>query len=130
MNKHFDVMLDVGAVDFKEKLLDALGVTSFDQVTFSTPQFDRTDGIVVSYFPRTIEEFDALKKLPDESLRSIGCGLWDDGHWLYPASWYWNIPVGYLVTDINDNTEPFMPGKTDDDRRFGMLAYGFKKEPK
>lgn len=44
--------------------------------------------------------------------------------WLFPAEWYAAIPAGFPVTDINGCIEPFIPGKTDDDRRFGLLAYG------
>lgn len=44
--------------------------------------------------------------------------------WLLPAEWYDSIPNGFPVIDINGCLEQFERGKTDDDRRFGMLAYG------
>ena len=122
----FNIMLDVSAPDFKEQLLDAIGVKPGDVVTFITPQFERTDGRLIYYFPKTVAEFDALKKLPHETLMKLGLGLWEEGHYLYPKEWYRNIPAGYEVVSINDEVENFIPGKTDDDTRFGMLAYGFK----
>ncbi len=50
--------------------------------------------------------------------------------WLFPAEWYEHIPKGLKIVDINGVVENFEPNKTDDDRRFGCLAYGFlqKKE--
>ena len=35
-----------------------------------------------------------------------------------------SIPAGTEIVDINYATEKFEPGKTDDDYRFGMLAFG------
>lgn len=43
---------------------------------------------------------------------------------LFPAEWYASIPAGFPIVDINGKLEDFEPGKTDDDRRFGLLAYG------
>ena len=123
-----DIMLDASAPDFKEQLLEALGVKEGDSITFCTPQFERTDGVTITYFPRTFEEFNALKKLPHATLMKLGLGLWEEGHYLYPKEWYWNIPTGYEVLSINGEVEKFVPGKTDDDMRVGMLAYGFRLE--
>lgn len=44
--------------------------------------------------------------------------------WLFPAEWYDSIPNGFPVTDINGCIELFERGKTDDDRRLGLLAFG------
>lgn len=44
--------------------------------------------------------------------------------WLIPGEWYDYIPDGYLLTDICGRQEPFKRGKTDNDIRFGCLAYG------
>jgi len=123
----FDLMLDLNDADFAGQLKEALGLSDGDEVQLITPQFDRADGRIIAYFPRTVAEFDALKKLDDHALKAIGCGLWDEGHWLYPHEWYWNIPNGYIVTDINGDEEPFVPGQSDDDKRFGCLAFGFKQ---
>lgn len=123
----FDVMLDASDPSFVDQLKAAMGLERGDTIQIVTPQFNRIDGRVISYFPRTVEEFDALKKLDDKALRAIGCGVWDEGHYLFPHEWYWNIPNGYLVVDINDEIEAFVPGQTDDDKRFGCLAFGFKR---
>lgn len=123
----FDLMLDASDVDFIEQLKSALGVKNGDTLEIITPQFERVDGRVIQYFPRSVAEFDALKLMSDSALEAVGCGVWDEGHWLYPKEWYWNIPNGYEVTDICGETEIFVPGKTDDDIRFGCLAFGFVK---
>ena len=126
----FDLMLDATDINFANQLKAALGVQDGDTVVIATPQFNRTDGKIVLYFPRTVAEFDALKVLPHDTLEKIGLGLWEEGHYLYPKEWYWNIPAGYMVDVISDKTEPFVPGETDDDIRFGCLAYGFKVDQK
>jgi len=71
---------------------------------------------------------------PKQQLRGLNQQFWpveDDEDakathelWLFPASWYEDIPNGFPIVDINGCTESFEKGKTDDDRRFGMLAYG------
>ena len=68
----------------------------------------------------------------DEALVRIGVGVWDTTdttiHYLFPAEWYDHIPAGYEIVDISERVEAFEPGKTDDDRRGGMLAYGWIRE--
>lgn len=44
--------------------------------------------------------------------------------WLFPAEWYDAIPNGFPLVDINGCNELFIKGSTDDDRRYGCLAYG------
>lgn len=88
----------------------------------------RTDGLQV---PLPVFDFGRLPQLSTETLKAIGCQKWDepdaDGNvlWLYPSEWYDHIPDGTIVTDINGKTEAFVKGQTDDDMRFGALAYGF-----
>lgn len=65
-----------------------------------------------------------------QALKEVGLRAWDepDGHgrvlMLLPGEWYQHIPRGYEIVDINGNAERFEPGVTDDDIRFGCLAYG------
>lgn len=109
--------------------LDELGdyLKKIGPVNIITPQFERTDGVVPVVPDGGEHFFDKLKNLPDETLEAIGMQRWEDGHWLYPGEWYGFIPRGYIVTDINGEDEAFIPGETDDDIRFGCLAFGFKK---
>lgn len=99
---------------------------SIGPVKIMTPQFERTNGITPVIPDGGIKFFDMLKSLEPEILKAIGLQEWDKGHWLYPVEWYDFIPNGYIVTDINNEDEPFVHGETDDDIRFGCLAYGFK----
>ena len=127
----FDVVLDETDPDFAEKLREALGLEAGETLNIITPQFDRDDGRKVTYIPKTVREYDALTRLGKDELKSVGCSLWDDEggflHWLYPAEWYDFIPDGYVMTDICGKEEKFKAGKTDNDQRFGCLAYGFKQ---
>lgn len=99
------------------------------KIVIITPQFERTDGITPSGIPSTTEEWAALPTLTSEALKALGCGIWDKEdskeHWLFPKEWYDAIPEGYPITYIDGDTEPFQKGVTDDDIRFGMLAFGF-----
>lgn len=110
-----------------KKVREMLGAGDYDEVRVTLPQFNREDGKSIRYFPTTKEEFDGLRKAPDDILKDLGLQQWEEGHWLYPAEWYDYIPEGYIVTAIDDEEKPFQRGVTSDDRRFGCLAYGFKK---
>lgn len=127
----FDVMLNINDSNFAEKLAQAIGVQKGEKVTFVTPQFDRTDGVSVGV---PVFDFKQLPNLEEETLKEIGCQKWDapddEGNvlWLFPAEWYDHIPNGTVVFDINGAEESFVKGETDDDMRFGALAYGFKRK--
>lgn len=111
-----------------DELMDFLRAESEKEggLEIITPQFNRTDEVVPVTPDGGTIWFDALKKLPYETLVAIGMGVWEDDHYLYPAEWYDFIPDGYPVIDICNKIEPFKKGVTDDDRRYGMLAFGFK----
>lgn len=125
----FDVVLYADDKNFVEQLKAAIGLEPGETLNIITPQFKRIDGRVITYFPNTPEEYAALPKLPPSTLRKIGCGGWADAggkrHWLFPAEWYPHIPAGTPVVAIGGGTEAFEPGVTDNDMRFGYLAYGF-----
>lgn len=124
----FDAMLDMSDPNFAEKFMAAIGAKPGDEVVIQTPQFERTDGLEV---PAPICDFERLRELSEDTLKAIGCQQWDepdaDGNvlWLYPAEWYAHIPDGTTIHDINGHVEQFKRGETDDDMRFGALAYGF-----
>lgn len=125
----FDVILDASDKDFTEKLRAALDLKEGEVLNIITPQFTRTDGRIITYIPSTPEEYAAIKKMDAETLKKIGCQIWDktdrNTHWLFPGEWYAYIPVGTEIIDINGDTEAFEPNVTDDDIRFGALPYGF-----
>jgi len=119
-------------IDKKTQIMSIDQLASFlkgiGPVSIRTPQFERINGIE-PVIPEGGEKwFDMLKALPPETLKAIGLQEWEKNHWLYPGEWYDFIPQGYIVTDINDENESFVHGETDDDIRFGCLAYGFKTE--
>lgn len=125
----FDVILDASSETFIEDLKKALGLKPGEALEIVTPQFERTDGRKITYRPRTAREYDALPLMEPAHLKEIGCQIWDkeggNTLWLYPHEWYEHIPAGYEIVDIRGNVEPFVPGETDDDMRYGALAFGF-----
>ena len=125
----FDTVLNMDDENFGEKLVEAIGAKPGEKIEIMTPQFDRTDGKTITYTPKSREEFEAIQKLDKAGRKAIGMGLWSDDDpelWLFPAEWYAHIPGGLAIVDISGNTETFQLGVTDDDRRFGALAFGFE----
>lgn len=122
-----DVVLDSSDPDFAEQLREAIGAKPGETIEIMTPQFTRTDGIVP---PIPQINFADLHKMPAETLKQIGLGAWDEPNekggvlWLLPGEWYNHIPEGFLLTCIDGTTSPFKRGETDDDTRYGCLAYG------
>lgn len=129
IHERFDVTLDMTDENFTKDLMKALDVKPGDTVNIMQPQFKRTDGRVIQYIPKLEREYRALPLMHPENLKKIGCQIWNSEngktHWLYPAEWYEHIPAGLEVFGICGDTKIFEPGVTDDDRRFGALAYGF-----
>lgn len=127
------VILDASDPDFAEQFTEAIGAKPGDRVEIITPQFTRTDGITPAH-PNF--SFADLHKFSPATLKAIGCGAWDEPNakgeqlWLLPGEWYNHIPEGMPLTCIDGTTEPFERGKTDDDIRYGCLAYGIIVEVK
>lgn len=58
-----------------------------------------------------------------------GFRQWDgDGLLLIPGKFYDSIPQGFEITTLSYKKEKFVSGWTDDDTRFGCLAYGIIKK--
>lgn len=126
-----DTVLSMDDPDFANKLRDALGLKEGEAVNIVTPQFNRMDGLQV---PMPQVDFAKLPTMPEETLKAIGCQKWDEPDsagnvlWLFPAEWYEHIPDGTRIISIGGEHELFKRGETDNDRRFGALAYGFERK--
>lgn len=120
------LVLDINSPTFVDDLITAIGGAP-DEVY--TPQFHRVDGLQVSAPNLTPEEWSNLGKLPLERIRQMGCQIWEETakgiHWLFPGQWYPHIPNGTKIVSICGDEKLFVSGETDDDIRFGALAYGF-----
>lgn len=127
MKTKFNTVLRMDDPDFAEKFTRAVGLKKGDILQITTPQFDRTDGLQV-HLPDI--DFTALPMMSEATLKAMGCQKWEESGilWLFPAEWYDYIPEGLIVHSINGKSYPFERGKTSSDRRFGALAYGFKRE--
>lgn len=109
--------------NFAKKLADAIGIKPGDTVEIRTPQFEREDGLEPIENPTDL--FAILHTLFPETLKEIGMRPWGErGLWLFPYQWYAHIPEGMELMCIDGEIEPFKIGVTDDDMRFGVLAYG------
>lgn len=103
---------------------DCLGVGDYEQVRCVLPTFERTDSKRITYIPKTKQQFDDLKKAPDDILVDIGMQKWKKNIWLFPFEWYDSIPEGYEIITIMGKIKHFEHGVTDDDMRFGALSFG------
>ena len=99
------------------------------EIVMIGPQFEREDGLTVAAPSCSFEE---LREKSAEDLLQMGCGVWDEPDengkvlMLFPKEWYSLIPAGYSVEVISGETESFQPDITDNDYRFGCLAYGVR----
>lgn len=123
-------VLDQSDPNFEAKLRAAISAMPGEKITILTPQFERTKDMPP---PTGVpSDWDALRLFSQADLKSMGCGVWNHPDerglvlMLFPGEWYRAIPAGYEIVDINGHREPFEPGVTDDDIRFGCLAYGIE----
>lgn len=76
----------------------------------------------------SIEEWDGLGEKSISELRRLGLSEWrlfdEEIVMLFPGEWYPLIPKGLPITYIDSESDFFEPGKTDNDTRFGYLAFG------
>ena len=69
-----------------------------------------------------------------KELIKLGFSKWDKPNkigetlMLIPGKLFDSIPKGFPIVDINGQSEKFDPKKTDNDTRFGCLAYGVLKK--
>jgi len=82
----------------------------------------------------TKQEFNELKGKSIPLLKKRGFRVWDEVKGgvliLIPGKMYDQIPNGVTLIDINEKKMVFRSGKSDNDVRFGCLAYGFIKKNK
>ena len=125
----FDEVLNLNDPDFAAKFMAALGVKPGDTLELATPQFARTDGLTPAL---SIDDWSALRNCSRATLKAMGCQAWDEPDergkvlMLFPHEWYKLIPSGYEIIDINGERELFQRGVTDDDMRYGTLAFGLE----
>ena len=125
----FDAVLYMDDPDFIEKFKAAIGAKPGEQIEIVTPQFERTDGVTPV---ASIDSWERLRTLSIADLKLLGCGAWDAPDergmvlMLFPKEWYPHIPAGYSIVGISGRHEQFSPGETDNDYRYGCLAYGIE----
>lgn len=127
-------MINLNDPDAAEQLAAAIGVKPGDTVRIVTPQFTRpaSEGKAPPY-PGDAT-FARLAGLSDAERRALGLRPWNkpgDGDafgggvlWLLPGEWYDYMPRRARLVSISGRAEAFDRGVTDNDTRFGCLAYG------
>lgn len=114
---------------FAEDFATLLGIAPGDTIEFIGPQFTRTDGVNVQPPPTTPEGWANLAVISRDELFAMGIGLWaetdDYTHFLFPGEWFNFIPEGLPMVCINGQEETFSRVDSDNDTRYGCLAYGF-----
>lgn len=125
-------MLNMDSQTFATDFATAIGLQPVEKLEIVTPQFERTDGVQVPVMV-DFNDWENLHEKDEATLLALGFGVWDETekgkHWLFPKEWYDIIPDGHPITDISGNQEEFKRGETDDDYRYGCLAYGFIQSP-
>lgn len=110
------------------RLRRAIGAGPDDPVNIVTPQFEREAGAPIPACAPC--DWESLRTMSYLALCEMGLRPWDELDasggvlLLFPGEWYHAIPAGFEIVDINLCRKRFVPGETDDDMRFGCLAYG------
>lgn len=140
------VLKKKGENKLADKIREAVGAGPDEEVRVTTPQFERTKNMPIAAAPpATRGDWDALRTMDVTALKEMGLGVWNkpdlEGKvlMLFPGEWYPHIPKGFWIEDLNTPVESaspmrirpagkeyFEPGKTDDDIRFGCLAFGVR----
>lgn len=105
-----------------------------------TPVFERPpDQPAPACPPSDAEGWAALRALDVKALREMGCMAWNDPAdpdaddtelllthtlMLMPGEWYAHIPDGFEIVTIAGRRAHFTRHVTDDDIRYGCLAFG------
>lgn len=109
-----------------QKIADAVGAEPGDVIEVTGSQHERRDGIEPAEPPLTEAAFESLRELTTDELADLGMRRWSGDIWLFPGEWYPHIPVGHEVVDLDGETLEWDYENTDDDIRFGCLAYGIE----
>lgn len=101
------------------------------KIEIVSSQIERDDNIKPKA-PADQEEFYLIiNNYSKRELIKIGFGPWEKVGkkmlLLFPKEWYHSIPKGFETLSILGEKENFIPGKSDDDSRYGCLCYGLLK---
>ena len=120
-------LVDKGENDLADAIREAIGADPDERIEVVLPAFERNDGVEVEWYPEERMDIYSLCTASEEGLKELGLRKWEGDHWLLPAEWYDHIPEGTLLETINGEVMEFEHGKSDNDRRFGVLPYGIKR---
>jgi len=116
--------------DPTKQIIEKLGLNPGDQLNITTPQFKRNDG---KQPVLEVGDWEMVRNLPATTLLELGCRPWEKNSsgtvlMLLPGEWFNFLPEGVQVEGIFGNVKAFSQETSDDDIRFGVLAYGFRVE--
>lgn len=125
----------VGENSLADAIRSGIGASDTDVVEFVTPQFVRPSTEPIPSQPSHDPNWwKALRKMGFYALKEMGMGVWSVKNgkalMLIPGEWYRFIPNGFKIVGICafsrgvGEPEAFVKNKTDNDIRFGCLAFG------
>lgn len=128
-NAPFDILkgFGFGVWDTMNNIIkESIGREPIGKVTLPVFSMEDLPDVLSGEIVKTdnVIEFDCepTKQRPTELLEI------DENILLFPSEWYDIIPDGFMVTGLYGEQYPFEKGKTDDDKRFGCLAYGIRRK--
>ncbi len=127
-DKQAPAVLDMDAPDFVACFRDAVGAKPGEAIEIITPQFNRSKNDPAPGAPPA--DWNTLRTMSRQQLQAIGLRQWEGSLMLLPGEWYSFIPDGFELVCINGEVAPFKHGETDNDIRFGCLAYGLNAPEK
>lgn len=87
-------------------------------------------GAAFKKLTESIATYDEDLGMTESELYDLGLSPWGEEPetgkklWLFPLSYYPHIPAGFPIVYIDYRRDAFMPNVTDNDTRFGYLAFG------
>ena len=79
--------------------------------------------------PTNAKGWAELARMTPAMAKRFGLGNWDGGLFLFPGAWADKIPHSTKVEAINGEKTTWGKVKSDDDTRFGFMAYGVRLGP-
>jgi hypothetical protein len=67
-----------------------------------------------------------MVEMTSHQLFKLGMRNFDDTLYLFPATWFDDIPDGMLVTTVNGDQIKFSKKTSSRDQRYGWLGFGVK----
>ena len=110
------------------RIAEPVAYKSWDKETIRRLLKESLDTFMKEFKEAGEFDFDKIGELDGDLLYDIGFKVWsemEDGDlWVFPLWMFDYIPKGMKLVSIGGETIEFDPETTDNDNRFGCIAYG------